>query len=43
MAPFRTGEAAMLGLTTLGFIHTLISLVAVGTGFYLLARDHEIT
>ena len=32
----------MLGLTTLGFIHTLISLVAVATGFYLLARDKQI-
>ena len=32
----------MLGLTTLGFIHTLISLVAVASGFYIVARDHEI-
>lgn len=32
----------MLGLTTLGFVHTLISLVAVAAGFYILARDHEI-
>jgi uncharacterized membrane protein len=32
----------MLGLTTLGFIHTLIGLVAVASGFYILARDHEI-
>jgi uncharacterized membrane protein len=32
----------MFGLTTLGIIHTLISLVAVATGFYLLARDKQI-
>jgi uncharacterized membrane protein len=32
----------MLGLTTLGFIHTLIGLVAVAVGFYILARTHEI-
>jgi uncharacterized membrane protein len=33
----------MFGLTTLGSIHTLISLVAVATGFYILAREHEIS
>lgn len=32
----------MLGLTTLGTIHTAISLVAVVTGFWALARDREI-
>ncbi|MFT3957086.1 MAG: hypothetical protein QM722_22725 [Piscinibacter sp.] len=33
----------MLGLTTLGVIHTAISLVAVVCGFWALARDKEIT
>ncbi len=32
----------MLGLTTLGIIHTAISLVALVTGFWALARDREI-
>jgi len=32
----------MLGLTQLGIVHTAISLVAVGAGFYALARDREI-
>lgn len=29
----------MLGLTTLGFVHTLISLVAVAAGLWALARE----
>ncbi len=33
----------MLGLTTLGIIHTLISLVAVVSGFWALGRYKEIT
>ncbi len=33
----------MFGLTTLGVIHTAISLVAVVTGFWTLARDSEIS
>lgn len=33
----------MFGLTTLGLIHTAISLVAVVCGFWVLARDREIT
>ena len=33
----------MLGLTTLGVIHTAISLVAVVCGFWALARYKEIT
>ena len=33
----------MLGLTTLGIIHTAISLVAVACGFWALARDKEIS
>lgn len=33
----------MLGLTTLGIIHTAISLVAVVSGFWALARFKEIT
>ena len=33
----------MLGLTTLGVIHTAISLVAVVSGFWALARYPEIT
>ena len=33
----------MLGLTTLGVIHTAISLVAVVCGFWALARDKEIS
>jgi len=33
----------MLGLTTLGVIHTAISLVAVFCGFWALARDKEIS
>jgi hypothetical protein len=33
----------MLGLTTLGLIHTAVSLVAVGTGLAALIRDREIT
>ena len=33
----------MLGLTTLGIIHTAISLVAVGAGIVALVRDKEIT
>jgi uncharacterized membrane protein len=33
----------MLGLTTLGIIHTAISLVAVGSGLVALVRDREIT
>ena len=32
----------MLGLTTLGLIHTAISLVALVCGFWALARDKEI-
>lgn len=32
----------MFGLTTLGFIHTLISLVALGAGFAALVRDKAI-
>ena len=32
----------MLGLTPLGVIHTAISLVAVVSGFWALARDREI-
>jgi len=32
----------MLGLTTLGIIHTAIGLVAIGFGFWALARDREI-
>ena len=32
----------MLGLTTLGAIHTVISLVAIVAGFWALARDKEI-
>ena len=32
----------MLGLTTLGAIHTAIGLVAIGLGFWALARDREI-
>jgi hypothetical protein len=32
----------MLGLTTLGIIHTAISLVAVGAGIVALARDKQI-
>ncbi len=33
----------MLGLTNLGVVHTLISLVALAAGFIALLRDHEIT
>lgn len=33
----------MLGLTTLGIVHTAISLVAVVSGFRALARDKEIS
>lgn len=33
----------MFGLTTLGFIHTLISLVALGAGLAALVRDKAIT
>ncbi len=33
----------MFGLTTLGVIHTAISLVAVVTGFWALARDSEVS
>jgi uncharacterized membrane protein len=33
----------MFGLTTLGIIHTAISLVAVGAGITALIRDKEIT
>lgn len=33
----------MLGLTSLGLIHTAISLVALFTGIYALIRDREIT
>jgi uncharacterized membrane protein len=33
----------MLGLTTLGIIHTAISLVALGAGIVALIRDKEIT
>ncbi|MDP3812186.1 MAG: hypothetical protein Q8Q78_14375 [Hydrogenophaga sp.] len=32
----------MLGLTALGLIHTIISLVAVATGFYTIFRDGRI-
>ena len=32
----------MLGLTTLGIFHTMISLVAVVAGFWAFARDKEI-
>jgi uncharacterized membrane protein len=32
----------MFGLTTLGTIHTAISLVAIACGFWALARDREI-
>jgi uncharacterized membrane protein len=32
----------MFGLTPLGIVHTLISLVALGTGVFALARDREI-
>ena len=32
----------MFGLTTLGTIHTAIGLVAIGLGFWALARDREI-
>lgn len=32
----------MLGLTQLGIVHTAISLVAVGAGFYALVRDRKI-
>jgi uncharacterized membrane protein len=33
----------MFGLTTLGVVHTAISLIALGTGFYALVRDGEIS
>ena len=33
----------MFGLTTLGVFHTAISLVAVVSGFWTLARDNEIS
>jgi uncharacterized membrane protein len=33
----------MSGLTTLGIVHTAISLVAVASGFWTLARDKEIS
>ena len=33
----------MLGLSTLGLIHTAISLVALVTGFILIVRDREIS
>lgn len=33
----------MLGLTTLGIVHTALSLVAVATGLIALVRDREIT
>jgi hypothetical protein len=33
----------MFGLTSLGIVHTLISLVAVATGLYSLVVDHEIS
>jgi uncharacterized membrane protein len=36
-------EIQMLGLTPLGIIHTAISLVAVVCGFWVLARDKEIS
>src|SRR5690348_8721368 len=32
----------MFGLTTLGAVHTLISLVALASGLWLLARDGQI-
>jgi uncharacterized membrane protein len=32
-----------MGLTNLGIVHTLLSLIAVITGFVALARDREIT
>jgi len=41
--PFSLKEIQMLGLTTLGIIHTAISLVAVVCGFWALARYKEIT
>src|SRR3954463_3200232 len=33
----------MLGLTSLGTLHTAISLIAVAAGFIVLARDREIS
>ena len=33
----------MAGLTTLGVIHTAISLIAVAAGFIALIRDKEIS
>ena len=33
----------MLGLTSLGTLHTAIGLIAVAAGFFLLARDKEIS
>jgi uncharacterized membrane protein len=33
----------MLGLTSLGMVHTAISLVALGAGIVALVRDKEIT
>ena len=38
-----TGENAMLGLTTMGIVHTAISLVAVAAGIYAFFRDREIS
>jgi len=32
----------MFGLTTLGAVHTLVSLVALASGLWLLARDGQI-
>jgi hypothetical protein len=33
----------MLGLTTLGLVHTAVSLAAVFCGFWALGRDEEIS
>lgn len=42
-APDATREANMLGLTSLGTVHTVISLIALAAGFVALARHREIS
>jgi hypothetical protein len=36
-------EETMTGLTSLGIVHTAISLIALGAGIVALIRDREIT
>src|SRR6185295_2114821 len=40
--PTKNKERPMHGLTSLGVIHTIISLIAVGAAIIALARDHQL-